>query len=1399
MIEIRLFLLTVCLFFSFGKTANAQTPYVLNPNKTVAFEMTDALKSPLYEWPQTLVSYAVKCEGEVTENDLVLTDKTTNKAVPFQLSNVQFTNGKMISATVNFLTGLASGGQFAYVLSYQKNAIKTPIDLPVKATETGNFIELGTDNLKIMLPNSQTINGLSAAGPLSKINNGTGWMGDNKVVSSKKKIISIATKTVEKGSLFAVYQVVYAFENGSVYSVLLTVVSGYPFVIVDETMTNINETDGIKTEYAWTNFTPEKRWANQWDRVNTEVTAWRGVDEPLHINYAQEDPHWTGDGQIEDPSKEMTYFLIPFGGNGVREQTPQMSFWETGKRGNELGVFVYDFNRWKDDEYGIWQTSTKLAVKFRYTDKILYWHYPLSSGSRSTAICLFPTEKGNAEIVKTQAKISQLEQQGGKRKAVEVLFRYPQLLKQQYATFNLDKVKTWQLSYEKDLKHPKNPFEIVDKKMTAEAYVKEVMSSMMAYYPLGVNNFPGVHAIEHRPVYGFITEGYLRFYKELTAEQRQRIEALLLTSAYVNAQEDMNAIRSGLSGTANMAADGWCVPAQIAFLFPEHPQAKEWLDFYQKELEINGLFYTRPAVKAYDSKGGRWVESLSIYNWAYMRPTSFSNLAGVLTDGKNRWANPYFAERGKWLADVVTAPVYNPNFDKRKTIKPADWKKQAQTPLNWKVGDALTPENGYFRNYPAHGAHGFGTTVPAYIYAWELAHWLKYYDPLTAEHLWWASVEKREFESSAQNHTDWSGVAKTLYDTTNLGTNPHLKSVKYTGQGIILRGGVGTPEEVALFLDQVDKGPNYRWGHQGQGGAGSLYFQAGGKIYTGHENEVNGDFSVNNTDFVTNFGVMKNNSFSNIGANELTAPLFDLGGVQFAELLSAKGADKYAYPEYVSRSALLVGTDYFLLYDETGTNWRDYNRFSWFVAKDHDFPKIIFLNNPKERGQVTTAQTLTTRGFYRDGDGSCAALISPKKEVTVKDYTLKTPVLLDNEPIFESTKTRNNRLPSGVYDITTATSNDLVFRNDKPTQYTDNQTVIDGKTGVIRRFKTGEQTMAVFYGKKIGTEKGQFAFSQTEIGWSANVSNDGDFEGKVKALAETTVKIVGIGTDKKFYLNGELWPSKSIGQGLEITIPKGDFYWEINDKGGTPQSPRIERTEYLAKKIKVYVANQAENNVGNQANNVANTAKMLKIRFEMSKDNGKTWTKLGDTKTADFTFDALSDVNKIHIRAIAVGTRESAPSDEYPVYFERDKPHYPEGLQLTLGVNSVQLSWGKVLGASTYKLYRRRLGDATFTPIYEGLTPQYFDKTAQNVIPAYENPSRWANLAQDRTGVVVYEYAVTTVNGLGESALSPIENTDPAGWTNWYPNTMLKFKRQSAFWLPPYVAPNKVPSKYYPD
>lgn len=104
----------------------------------------------------------------------------------------------------------------------------------------------------------------------------------------------------------------------------------------------------------------------------------------------------------------------------------------------------------------------------------------------------------------------------------------------------------------------------------------------MAYYMTGLNGFPGIHSISHRPLFGSWIEDYLALYKQLTTEQKKTVDGLMLISAYINTLEAMNTIRTSLAGTANMAADGWAVPGQMSFLYPEHPMAKEWADFFEK-------------------------------------------------------------------------------------------------------------------------------------------------------------------------------------------------------------------------------------------------------------------------------------------------------------------------------------------------------------------------------------------------------------------------------------------------------------------------------------------------------------------------------------------------------------------------------------------------------------------------------------------------------------------------------------------------------------------------------------------------------------------------------------------------------------------------------------------------
>ncbi|WP_163318260.1 hypothetical protein [Dysgonomonas sp. 520] len=1321
--------------------------YELSPSSKVVFECKNVIQVETYSWPTTLVTYPVKFAGNITEKDLVLVNTTTGAKEIFQLSRVKTSGNNLVSADISFLAKLPKDGEYRYELSVQKDANLQSEKIAV--SENSSYWEISGSKIQVRLPKSGNISGNDAPAPVLAINQGTSWIGNNKIISPEKKVLSVTSETKEHGALFIEQSIIYKFEGGAEYVADVKLVKDYPFVILDETMNNLSESDAVRMEMEWDGFIPTKRFGTQWDRNLESEDVWLDIDKPVYTSYSKEDPRWTGMGWIEEPEKQMIFRISPFGGNSVREQTPVMSFWEETGEQRELGIFVYDNNRWNDKQYGIWQPTPALSVYFRYTDDKLYFTYPLISGTRSTALSFFKEKEGRGNVNEFNTKLAALANRGGKHNPKDLYYRYSQMLLMQYASLSLDKIKDWQLTYSEKSKRPENPFKTRSAGNKTD-FLKQMSVSAMAYYPMGLNFYPGIHSIEHRILYVNYVEDYLRFHKDLTSEQRQSVEALLILGAYVNMLEEMNAIRHSLAGTANMAADGWAVPAQIAFLFPEHPMAKEWADYFEKQLEINGLFYTRPDVNLYESKGGRWVESMGIYNWAFLRPTSHSNIAGELFDGKNRFASPYMAARGRWMRDMLTAPV---------------------------------EDRG--RGFPPHGAHGGGYLVPRYLLMYQTAEWLKNYDPILSENIFWTGQDGEEVEKKATD-TDWESAYKTVHPNHSTGTNPHLRTTKYTGHGIVLRAGVDTPEELSIHLEQVDKGPNYRWGNQAEGNSGGLYFYAKGKVYTAHESEIAGDHIVNNLDGLTNFGVMKNGEYRTIGMNELKAPLYDFGVSQFAELLSDNGKDKYVWPDYVSRSVMLAGSDYFILFDEVGTNWRAAGRFSWFNKNGEEFPKIMFLSPPARKDSWMTVQTPNSHGFYRDNFGSVLTLVTHKKdEVNVEGGKLQTIPLLNNTDVADFIRNKENTLPAGVAKIKTANSSDIVFRNGNNIHYKGESETFNGKAGLIRRFQDGRLEMSLFKGESISADGLSVALTpekEAAIALSRNSVNE--ISGRLKTNAHVSLKIEGLISGGRLYANGVELKIQSNKGVIETRFSEGEYFLEYTTEKPTPMESRITDTEYEKDRVKIFVetSNPSES-----------------VRMEISYDGGKTWKTKGNVSKGIF-YLKKENVEKVHVRAVSVnGKKEAAFAPEYPVYFTSDLPHYPEGLWLKPDQNRVHLNWGEILGTQKYRLYRKKTEDKDFQLIYEGKDRQFTDRNAQRTQKPYALPGSVDNRNADRSNLVVYEYAVTAVNGNGESIKSPVENTDPASWRNWYPDTELKFKRQSAFWMPPYVYPVMVPEKYYPE
>lgn len=1335
--------LSFLLYCFIPNIAKANT-YRLSSASNVIFECKNVFGIETYYWPKTLITYPVYFEGSISENNLKLINKISGKETAFQLSNVKTEKGNLVYADFSFFAELPQNGEYTYELSVGKSG---EIFAKVPVVKGKDGIEIDNGKIKIRLPQTSIVNSKEAVAPIVAINQQSSWVGNNQLISARKKIVSMSSETIDEGPLFIQQQITYKFEEKGEYIAKVKIIKDYPFAILDETIENLSKEDAVVMQMQWDGFDPVKRFGTQWDRNLESDDVWLDIDKPIYTSYSKEDPRWTGMGWIEKPEDKMIFRLSPFGGNSVREQTPIMSFWEENGKKRELGIFVYDTKRWNDKQYGIWQPTPDLSVYFKYKNKQLYFTYPIISGSRSTALSFFRKEE-QEKVNEFNLRLQKLAERGGKHDPKDLYYRYSQILYMRYASLSLDKIKDWQLTYGENLKRPENVFS-GRKGGSAKEFYNQMTCSPMAYYPMGLNFYPGIHSIEHRVVYSNYVEDYLRFYKQLTLEQRQTVEALFITGGYVNMLEEMNSIRNSLAGTANMAADGWAVGPQVSFLFPQHSMAKEWADFYEKELEINGLFYTRPDVGKYESKGGRWLESLGIYNWAFLRPTSHSNIAGELFDGKNRFASTYMAARGRWMRDMLTAPIDN-------------------------LG----------RGFPPHGAHGGGYLVPRYLPMYQTAQWLRNFDPILAENLFWTGAEGEEVERKQQD-TNWEPVYNKIHPEHLSGTNPHLKTTKYTGHGIVLRAGVDTEEELSIHLEQVDKGPNYRWGNQGEGNSGGLYFYAKGKVYTAHENEIAGDHIVNNLDGLTNFGVMKDGDFRTIGMNELKAPLYDFGISQFAELLSDNGNYKYSWPDYVSRSVMLAGTDYFILFDEVGTNWRAAERFSWFNKNGSEFPKITFLSDPARKDNWMLAKTLNTQGFYRDNFGSVLTLITHKKrEVEVKGGKLVSSQLLNMPDVADFVKSKDYSLPTGVFAIKTPKSDDIVFRNHSVIHYKGTQDSFVGEAGMIRRFSDRVE-LSLFKGESIYADGfGVLLKDKKNAAIAVSKQKNGEFMGELKTDSLVLLQLEGVISGGRLFVNGIEKKAKSTGNNLSITLEKGEYKLEYTKEKPFPMESYIVDTEYEKDRVKLYLKS---------------ISPCESIRIDVSYDGAKTWKNKGTTSKSIFYLPKES-VEKVHVRAVSVnGKKVAALANEYPVYFNRDLPHYPEGLWLKINENQVGLTWGQILGTQRYRLYRRKQGEDKFYMIYEGKNRAFLDNSALGVQKAYKLPGSLDNKGVNRNGLVIYEYAVSAVNGNGESPKSPVETSDPSSWRNWYPNTELKFKRQSAFWMPPYVYPEMSPDKYYPD
>lgn len=1305
----------ILILVSLGNSAEASSPktLVFDPDGT-RIVFTDHLHHEFYWWPQTLLNFQIEFQEEIETEELILIDNKTNEHVPFQLSRFQKgANGKMTSSL--FLkAGLESGGSFDFTFKKGPHTAFKNIEV----SQEGDELVVKTDKLSLWVPASQEGNKGQIPGPIASLSRNSARLGQSTFNSSGKALKKITSKIVEQGPLFAELTIEYFFDDGSKYHAVIRCVKGYDFVELREQIEGFSREEACAWDINWTGFSPTHRQAPNHpygqprsDKTGFERFDWETVGQNM-LNSHHGITYAGDDGKIP--------FELGIYGNWPAEHNVTSSvFWDENSS-QSVGTFTQDVAFWDDQEYAIWHAASKMNVKFYYQNDSLIWKYPLYDGKRSSAISCYP-HKLDIEFMEKLEKLSSPSKELPRAKMSQL--SYNSFLQNRYSTIDLNKVKDWELSYPQTSKLSPAIFNEKNTELIENLGEHFLNWSYVCELPIsGPCQNSGYAPVPAREFYEHYVQAFNAELPTANNIQYERLSAMFLLHAYLAESEEFMPVKTMLSGHPNFLADVKSVPAMAAFLFPEHPEAKNWGDVFEKYIDLNTRYHVRPEVKLWNSQGGRWTENISCYTWAFLRPTVRANfLLQEYGDGKNRLANERIGMLGEYVLGSISAP-----FD-GEPIPNDNGEWNGRRRLGW--GMFLEGE-GPSRVHPPQGAHADRRRPPS-LY-WRLGQTLKNYDPLLSENMCYvARPEYDDMEVSGGRKNSF----EIMYPTHDIdqGTPPDLKSVKLTGYGIMLRSAVGTEDELSILLQQIDKGPNYRWGIAADGGCGTIYYYAGGKSYSHNAGDDIGDRRLQDTDLITNFGVFKDERFKSIGKGDLSSPMYCFSSGQFAEIRSSDDGS-YSWPDYQSRSIMLLGSDYFLVYDDV-YNQNLATRFSWFTHIDEELPDLEIVKAggagytaaSRRRPEFTSHTAKETKGIWYDGTGDFLTFVSHKKG-------------------FE-------RQPKAFGCIVTSPTgtHDYIFRSDNSLSVSESGLIFEGTAGFIRMKESGSQEWALFHGTKIGNEVFSIQTINTDAGIGASFQNAkeiiGEFYCPDYAVVDFQWKHV-IPKNIKFYLDGNEFPVKREGNKWQVKFPKGNHIWTVS--GGLPTllRPQIDYTQ---------------NEKGTVIVSIDAVPGASSYRYEYSLNGTTGWEVIKTQKSREIQVYPLVNEGKGYIRVIASNKdHRSEPSVVYPIYYTIEKPHFPDGLKLILRNDKIDLSWGSVLGCNEYSLYKRQKGEKEFELVYHG---------NGNVFSEQSNAEE-----------SIYEYAVTASNGNGESNLSGSIDTDPSSWLNFDPMPGEPFRRSKSKW-----------------
>lgn len=1227
--------------------------------KTIVME--DRLRITGYAWPPTLLCFPWSGEG-VTES-LWLADGD-GEAVPFQWRRTEA--GVQICLVADLPTGARRQLEWRGGAAPAAGAMYSRVSV---VREQG-AVRADNGRLQVLLPE-----GRLADGELFSVRRSDGEaVGIARIDGGGRRLLAAEGRVTAEGPVFVECEILCRFEGAAEYRATVTAAAGMEFIGLREEMSGFAAGEAAVLRVEWHGFAPVRRY-----------TKPRG-DEPID--------------RYLDETGGLPFRLKPYD-NAVCWQQAKAAAFSGG--GVTAAVFVKDSGSWNAGGYALWGTPETLAVRFRWSRRSgrLCWEYPLTAGSRCTAVALYPADRDIAVAEGSYA---------------DELWLWHEFL-------SLDKVKDWTLDWEEEQADYPRVFSgdrLPERLHTWYGYrthkpVPEDMEAIVDRLSFCLHQPGALSPVAAREFYTWAATFDLAA-RNMEPDQFRRLKAAFAFMAYAHNEEGFMPVENMLAGHPNFLVDVRSVPALAAALFPGHPHARRWKEDFERAMARNMKYHVRPDVPAWGARGGRHTENLACYTLYNLRAMLSPVTALLKVWGENPAAYPHYSKWLSWLLNALTAPV-----DGR-------------------------------RHVPTQGAHA-GGHVDDYAAPLELriaGFGLRAIDPLLAEQLLHVSPAGARSYAERQPDTDiWRAAYEAPFDS-NTGTRPPLKSAKYTGHGFVLRADVGREEEASVHLQQIDEGPNYRWGRAGQGGCGVITYYAGGRRLSFNRKEDVGDDNMGDVQACCNFGVLYGHEFRSVGRRELTEPLLDLGFAQFARVL----AGPYSSPAYHSRSVLMSGSDYIILYDQVG-DMRVRGRFSWFVQERDPFPAIFQLKPgvpgydvspgiPAELGPgVYRNVNDGSKGKYYDGSGHFLTLVSPHGK---GDYGYLLGV---EATAYGALVTLNDR-------------RDYVFRDEAAVVFDEGGIFFAGHAGIVRLYSAGKAEAALFAGSRIGAAgvllevvdtgsdgvDGELPFAGVSF-IRNGVELSGGYAGCGGATVKLTLPDLLCAGAYRLYVNGALVELPGIsGRCITFRLPEGSGLWEWTDRLPVPAAVQVSGYRAVAGSAELVWEPAA----GADGYEIA-----------VSHNGGADWTVAAALAAAGTTFPlrwqlAGANGTKCHVRIRGVNRDRKGPwSGDYPVYFTGEPPERADGLRVARTEQGFRLTWGWQLGATGYRLYRREQGEDSFLLLYEGEQPAYNDAVGDSAR--------------------VFEYCAAACNGNGEGAASPPRSTASGGLADWDPRPGEPFRR----------------------